>query len=55
MESYEKGIPKVLREKIEEDKEVKFDPKCVEVLIEALPEVREVLKRLNPEYKPDKE
>lgn len=40
---------------IEEDKEVKFDPKCVEVLIEALPEVREVLKRLNPEYKPDKE
>ena len=40
---------------IEEDKEIKFDPKCVEVLIEALPEVREVLKRLNPDYKPDQE
>jgi HD-GYP domain-containing protein (c-di-GMP phosphodiesterase class II) len=42
-------------EMIEEDKGVKFDPRCVEVLIEALPEVREVLKRLNPDYKPENE
>lgn len=37
-------------EMIEEDKEKKFDPKCVEVLIENLPEFKEVLKKLNPNY-----
>ena len=37
-------------EMIEEDKGKKFDPKCVEVLIENLPEFSEVLKKLNPSY-----
>lgn len=36
---------------IEEGKGLQFDPKCVEVLVESLPEVREVLKKLNPGYK----
>ena len=36
---------------IEEDKGIKFDPKCVEVLIEAMPEVKKALKKLNPDYK----
>ena len=32
---------------IREDKGIKFDPKCVEVFLEAMPEVQEVMKRLN--------
>ena len=35
---------------IEEGEGVQFDPKCVEVLKESLPEVKEILKRLNPGY-----
>ena len=34
---------------IEEGKGTKFDPKCVEVLIEAMPEIKDVLKKLNPD------
>ena len=37
-------------EMIEEGKGVQFDPGCVEVLKESLPEVREILRRLNPGY-----
>ncbi|MBR5421846.1 MAG: HD domain-containing protein [Lachnospiraceae bacterium] len=33
---------------IEDGKELQYDPKCVEVLIDSLPEVKEVLKKLNP-------
>ena len=40
---------------IEEGKGTQFDPKCVEVFIEALPEVEEILIRLNPGYEPDKD
>lgn len=36
---------------IEEGKGTQFDPRCVEVFLEALPEVKDVLRRLNPEYK----
>ncbi|MBR6484229.1 MAG: HD domain-containing protein, partial [Clostridiales bacterium] len=35
---------------IEEGEGVQFDPKCVEVLKESLPEVKVILKRLNPGY-----
>lgn len=38
---------------IEEGKGLQFDPKCVEVFIESLPEVREVLKNLNPDFSDD--
>lgn len=34
---------------IEEGKGHQFDPKCVEVFLEALPEIKEVLRTLNPE------
>lgn len=36
---------------IEEGKGIQFDPKCVEVLSDAIPEVKDVLRRLNPDYK----
>ena len=36
---------------IEEGKGVQFDPKCVEVFLESLPEVKEVLRKFNPDYK----
>ena len=36
---------------IEDGKSRQFDPKCVEVLVESLPEVKEVLIKLNPGYK----
>ncbi|MCR4643750.1 MAG: HD domain-containing protein [Lachnospiraceae bacterium] len=36
---------------IKEDAGTHFDPKCVEVFLEALPEVEEVLKKLNPDDK----
>ena len=32
-------------------KGTRFDPRCVEVFLESLPEVKDVLRRLNPEYK----
>ncbi|MBO7425274.1 MAG: hypothetical protein J6U23_06310 [Clostridiales bacterium] len=38
---------------IEEGKGIQFDPKCVEVFVEALPEIREVLKDLNPGFTDD--
>ncbi len=40
---------------IEEGTGTQFDPKCVEVFIEALPEVKEVLKRFNPDYKEEED
>ncbi|MCR5329357.1 MAG: HD domain-containing protein [Saccharofermentans sp.] len=36
---------------IEEGKGTQFDAKCVEVLVDHLPEVREVLRQYNPDYK----
>ena len=36
---------------IEEGKGIQFDPKCVEALTDAIPEVKDVLRRLNPDYK----
>ena len=36
---------------IEEGKGIQFDPKCVEALTDAIPEVKEVLRKLNPNYK----
>jgi HD-GYP domain-containing protein (c-di-GMP phosphodiesterase class II) len=36
---------------IEEGKGTQFDAKCVEVLLEHLPEVKEVLRQYNPDYK----
>ena len=27
-----------------------FDPKCVEVLLDEMPRVKEILKKLNPEF-----
>ena len=33
---------------IEEGKGTQFDPKCVEALKDAIPEVKEILRRLNP-------
>lgn len=36
---------------IEEGRGVQFDPKCVEVMIESMPQVKEVLRKLNPDYK----
>ncbi|MBO4461023.1 MAG: HD domain-containing protein [Clostridiales bacterium] len=35
---------------IEEGKGTQFDPKCVEVMLEAMPQVKEVLRKLNPDY-----
>lgn len=40
---------------IEEGKGVQFDPKCVEVFLESLPEVKEVLRKFNPDYKDEDE
>ena len=37
-------------EMIEEGKGIQFDPKCVEALTTSLPEVKDVLRRLNPKY-----
>ena len=34
---------------IEEGKGVQFDPKCVEVFMESLPEVKEILKKYKKE------
>ena len=36
---------------IEEGKWVQFDPRCVEVMLEAMPQVKEVLRELNPDYR----
>ncbi|MBQ4271611.1 MAG: HD domain-containing protein [Clostridiales bacterium] len=35
---------------IEEGKGIQFDPRCVEVLSESQPQIREIMKRLNPGY-----
>ena len=40
---------------IEAGKGSQFDPKCVEVFMEALPEVKEVLRKFNPDYKDESE
>ena len=36
---------------IEEGKGIQFDPKCVDALSDAIPEVKDILRRLNPNYK----
>jgi len=48
---YKPGFPlsKVIT-MLEEGKGVQFDPKCVEVFIESMPEVRKVLMQFNPDY-----
>lgn len=49
---YKPAFPlSVAIQKIEEGKEAQFDPKCVEVLIDSLDEVKAVLKRFYPDYK----
>ena len=49
---YKPAFPlSVAIQKIEEGKEIQFDPKCVEALIDSLPEVKTVLKRFYPDYK----
>ena len=40
---------------IEEGKGTQFDPRCVEVFLESLPEVKEVLRKLNPDFIDDEE
>lgn len=40
---------------IKEGKGTQFDPKCVEVFLESLPEVKEVLRKLNPDFVDDEE
>ena len=35
---------------IESENGHQFDPKCVEVFLEAMPEIKEIMKNLNPEY-----
>ena len=40
---------------IEEGKGTQFDPRCVEVFLDSLPEVKEVLKKLNPDFVDDEE
>ncbi|MCR5530114.1 MAG: hypothetical protein K6F49_12960 [Saccharofermentans sp.] len=35
---------------IEEGKGTQFDPKCVEVFMAALPKIKAVLRRYNPDY-----
>ena len=39
---------------IEEGKGTQFDPKCVEVFMESLPEVKEILVKHNHEYYEEK-
>lgn len=40
---------------IKEGKGTQFDPKCVEVFLESLPEVKDVLRKLNPDFIDDEE
>ena len=40
---------------IKEGKGTQFDPRCVEVFLESLPEIKEVLRKLNPDFIDDEE